>query len=230
LIQEESMPRLGFLVSLPLLAATLSAQTPASNTIQATATATIQANPDQVQLTVGVVTNGSTAEEAAQSNATQTTAMIAAVKQVIGAAGTIQTVGYSVMPRYSTGSQPAIVGYQASNTLQVITTDLSLPGKIIDAANAAGANNIGSLSFGLQDPEPVMEQALSQASTKALAHTGAIAKGLKVNTGPVVSAQEGSTVIPYTMSTAGAASTPTPVQTGTVSVTASVTVNVQITQ
>jgi len=213
--------------------ATLAAQMPraiqvtATAGIQATGTANISVNPDQAQLTVGVVTQGNTAQDAAQQNATQTTAVINAVKQVLGMSGTLQTVGYSVSPRYSNTQTPVIIGYTASNTLQVTTMDLSLAGRLIDAASQAGANNVGSLSFGLQNPEPVVQQALTQASKTALAHAGAIAAGLNAKVGPVISAQEGSAVTPvYGAATAGAA--PTPIQTGTVSVSATVTINAQL--
>jgi uncharacterized protein YggE len=225
-----SGPRVLF--ALPLLSLSLLAQAPAANAISATGSATISVPPDQAQLQVGVVTQATTAQDAAQQNATLTTTVVNAVKQVLGTAGTIQTVGYSVSPRYDNtpGKLSTIIGYQASNTLQVTMTDLSLPGRIIDAANQAGANSVGGLNFGLQNAEPVMQQALSQAAKQALAHAGAIATGLGVRTGAVVSAQEGASVVPYTMSSAGLAATPTPVETGTVNVTANVTVNVQMVQ
>jgi uncharacterized protein YggE len=215
---------------LVLLSGSIVAQT-SSRTVQATGSAAIYANPDQAQIEVGVVTNGGTAQDSAQQNASLTTAVITALKTVLGSNGTIQTVSYSVSPRYSTspGQTNVIVGYTTSNTVQVITTDLSSIGKLIDAANQAGANNVGGLSFGLQDPEPKVQQALSAATKQAMAHAAAIATGLGSSLGPVVSAQQGSAYTPVVMpsgSVAGAVATP--VQTGTVSVYATVTVTVQL--
>lgn len=220
------------LFALPLLGLSLLAQAPASNVISASGSATISVPPDQAQLQVGVVTQAAAAQDAAQQNATLATTVVNAVKQVLGTAGTIQTIGYSVSPRYDStpGKVSTIIGYQASNTLEVTMTDLSLPGRIIDAANQAGANSVGGLNFGLQNAEPVMQQALSQAAKQALAHAAAIATGLGARTGAVISAQEGSSVVPYAMAGAGTAATSTPVQTGTVNVTANVTVNVQMVQ
>lgn len=202
-------------------------QVTATAGIQATGTARISVNPDQAQLTVGVVTQGNTAQDAAQQNATQTTAVINALKSVLGMSGTLQTIGYSVTPRYSNTQTPVVIGYIASNTLQVTTTDLSLAGRLIDAASQAGANNVGGLTFGLQNPEPVVQQALTQASRTALAHAGAIASGLGAKVGAVTSAQEGSAVAPI-YGDATATTTPTPVQTGTVSVSATVTITAQL--
>jgi len=224
---------LSFLVCLPLSAGALLAQT-SPHAIQAVGSATISVNPDQAQLAVGVVTQGATAQDAGQQNATLTTTVLNALKGVLGTAGTIQTISYSISPRYSTtqGQTSVIVGYTASNTVEVTSTDLSLIGRLIDTANQAGANSVGNLSFGLQNPEPVMEQALGQAAKQAQAHANAIAAGLGARTGVVISAQEGATATPVLVSgvLAGVTAVPTPIQTGTVSVTASVTISVQLIQ
>src|ERR1700730_269592 len=112
----------------PALIAQTAAQT--APTVQANGSATIAAKPDQAQLDVGVVTNGTTAQDASQQNASLSNTVQAALKQVLGAAGTLQTVNYSVNARYSsTPGQPSvIVGYTASNTVRVTTTDLSQTG------------------------------------------------------------------------------------------------------
>src|SRR5271157_1181133 len=195
------MPRfLALLVCLPLAAA--AQMTISQGTVQAIGSATISVPPDQAQLDVGVVTQAATAQDAGQQNATLTTTVLNALKGVLGTAGTIQTISYSVSPRYSTtqGQASVIIGYTASNTVQVTTTDLSLIGRLIDIANQAGANSVGSLSFGLLDPEPVMEQVLGLAAKQAQAHANAIAAGLGAKTGVVISAQEGATATPIAVS------------------------------
>jgi uncharacterized protein YggE len=225
------MPRLlSLLICLPLAAGALLAQI-TSSSVQATGSATISVNPDQFQLAVGVVTQGTTAQDAGQQNATLTTTVLNALKGVLGTAGTIQTISYSISPRYSTttGQTSVIVGYTASNTVEVTSTDLTLIGRLIDSANQAGANNVGNLSFGLQNPEPVMEQALGQAAKQAQAHANAIATGLGAKTGAVISAQEGASATQIVALGVAAAPT-TPIQTGTVSVTANVTINVRMMQ
>jgi hypothetical protein len=204
----------------------LTAQT-ASGTIQTTGNASVNVTPDQAQLTLSVVTNGSTAQAAAQQNATLANAVIAAVTSVLGTSGTVQTVGYSIYPQYSYG---AVVGYSASNSLLITTTDLTLPGKLIDAASQAGANNVGNLTFGLQNPDPPRQQALTAAAKVGLAHAAAIAAGLGAKAGAVVSAEESSSVTPVAVPGVVAGAAATPVVSGTVSVSATVTVTVQLTQ
>lgn len=206
-------------------------QTPASiapASIQASGSATIMVKPDQATLTVGVTTQGKTAQEAADRNATLADAVIEALNTVAHGAGTIQTISYSLSARY-TNNGSDIVGYIASNTVQVVTTNLSLVGPLIDAANKAGANQIGGPSFGLQNSEPQRQQALAAAAKQALAHAAAVASGLGVKTGAVLSAQEGGGVSPIGF-TPGGAAMGTPIQTGTVNVSATVTVTVALVQ
>ncbi|MBV8907279.1 MAG: SIMPL domain-containing protein, partial [Acidobacteriia bacterium] len=65
----------------------------AAGTIQAQGSATVFANPDQAQFNVAVVTDGSTAQAAAQANAASTSAVLGALKQALGTSGNIQTIG-----------------------------------------------------------------------------------------------------------------------------------------
>lgn len=222
---------LGISMMFALGAAILAAQS-APGTIQATGSASLSVKPDQATLQVSITTQGATAQEAADKNASQATAVINALNLLLGKSGTVQTVGYSVYARYSTtpGQVEVLVGYTATNTVKAITADLSLVGRLIDTATQSGASSIGGLSFGLQDQEPSKQQALSAAAKQAMAHATAIASGLGGKTGAVVSAQEGSSVSSYDVASGIATSTPTPVQTGTVTVTATVTITVQLLQ
>jgi len=217
-------------LSICLLAtAATMAQTVAAGTVQATGNASLGVNPDQAQISIGVVTQGITAQDAAQQNATLSTTVQSAIRGVLGTSGTMQTTGYSVYPRYNNATPSAIIGYTASNTVLVTTYDLSIIGKLIDTANGAGANSVGGVTFGLRNPDPFVAQALTQASKQALVYAAAIASGLSKTIGAVVSAQEGSTYTPvYSTGVAGGAAATTPIQTGAVTVTGNVTVVVQM--
>jgi len=220
-------------LALLLFSFTALAQSQPNGSIQASGSATISGiTPDQVQLNVGVVTSAKTAQDAATQNAQAANAMIAALKSVLGSSGTVQTISYNLSPQYTGGAvntPPVITGYTASNTVQVTTGNLNLVGPLIDAANQAGANNISGPSYSLQNSEPYQQQALTAATKQALSHAGAIATGLGSKVGGVISAQEGSTVTPFLGVAAGGASS-TPIQTGTVSVSATVTVTVALSQ
>jgi uncharacterized protein YggE len=207
------------------------AQTP--NSIQATGSATRNVRPDMAQLNIGVVTQAATAAAAADQNAITTDAVIKALQAVLATTGTIETLYYSISPRYTnTGGQQTLAGYIVTNTLKVTTTDVNRVGRLIDAGNGAGANSVSGPFYGLQNPDPEVQQALAAASRQALAHAAAIASGLGGRVGAVISAEEGSTVRPFIDNSGGATTTaaPTPIQTGTVSVSATVTVTVALVQ
>lgn len=198
--------------------------------VQAQGSASIAVQPDQAQLTVSISTNGTTAQDAGQQNASLAQVVIAALTKLFGSKGSLATVSYNVSPRYSSGTTtqpPVIVGYTATLTELLTLNDTTLIGQAIDAANQAGATSVGNLTLGLQNPEPSTEAALSAAAKQALAHASSIASGLGGKTGAVISAQQATAYTPIVVaSSAGAASTS--VQTGPISVSATVTVVVQL--
>ena len=210
------------------LASGLMAQTPTTGIIQATGSATINFTPNQAQFTVGVVTQGSTAQDAAAQNAALSTTVQNALKAALGANGNIQTISYSVTPRYSNQPTPSIVGYTASNTVEVTTFNLSNIGTLIDTATQAGANNVGGVSFGLQNPDPFVQQALTAAGKQALAYAASIAAGVGGKVGAVRTASQGSSYLPATVAGVAATAATTPIQPGSVSVSATVTITAQL--
>jgi uncharacterized protein len=203
--------------------------TPRRTFVRATGEGVVSIKPDQMKLTVSVITQADTADQAAQDNATRAAAVISAVQKILGAGGDVRTIGYSVYPNYrqGTGGSSVISGYTASNTIEATTGDLSIPGRIIDTAVQAGASTIGGLSFGLKDPQPAHAAALRLATQTAQANATSIASGLNLHVGSVISAQEASAVQPVAVAGFAAAST-TPILTGMVESRASVVLEVEL--
>lgn len=209
-----------------MIAAPLQAQS-TTPSVQAQGSASIAVQPDQAQLTITISTTGATAQAAGQQNAN----INAAVTTALQSFGTIQTVSYTVSPQYSNGSTtqpPAVVGYVATINQQLTLTDLTKIGSAIDTANQAGATSVGNLTLGLQNPEPALESALTAASKQAMLHASAIASGLSGKTGPVISAQEATTYTPVLVGVVSGPGAATSIQTGPISVSATVTVTVQL--
>jgi uncharacterized protein YggE len=210
---------------------TASAQTtPATRrTITASGSASVSATPDKAMVDVGVSTQATTAQDASTQNATQVSSVLTAMRFVLGAGADIKTISYSLNPVFSSGANPTIIGYIASNTVEATLTDLTLIGKVIDVSIAAGANRVSGIRFGLQNQDPVQAQALKAAAAVALAQAKAIASGLGVQTGIVVQASQGTaTVFSPTSLTAAAPATTTPVEPGLIQVQGTVTVQVEI--
>jgi uncharacterized protein YggE len=225
------MKRITLLAALLSLNHALWAQPAQRHLVGASGQASISAKPDQARLNVGVITQAATAQDAASQNATQVAAVLAQLQVILGSSADIKTVGYSLSAvyRYPQGAPPVLTGYSASNTVQVTMTDLSLIGRTIDAASQSGANSVQGLQFGLQDEEPVRQQALGLAAKQAKAHAQAIAAGLGASLGAVVSAQEGGSVVVRSLPVATAAApTQTPIETGLVQIQATVSIQVEL--
>jgi uncharacterized protein len=189
--------------------------------------------PDQVKISIGVVTQAVTAQEAATQNASLSTTVQAALQKALGNAGSIATSGYNITPnyRYPTGGPAQLTGYTVTNTVDVTTGTISLAGPLVDTATQAGANSIGALRFGLKDDSIPRAQALTAATQQARSHAQAMAAGLNVRIGNPVTVVEGSVgspirVSPIAGAAGGAASTP--VEAGPMTVTASVTVDFEL--
>lgn len=156
--------------------------------------ALVQARPDTAMISVAVVTQAQTALAAQQENARRSEAMVRALKAAAGAGAEVETSGYSLQPQYTyrENQTPLIRGYEARNTVTVTLGDLSKVGPVIDAATAAGANNIDSLSFTLRRDEPARDQALAAATREALRKAQVMAVALGGRVGRIVEVQEAS--------------------------------------
>jgi len=209
-------------------------QAPPRPFVVATGDATVSVQPDQAKVQFSVVTQATTAQVAAAQNATVVTAVLNALKSALGSAVEVKTLSYSLSPNYSNprdGSQPMIIGYTASNTVEATLSDLSVIGKAIDTGIQAGANRVNALQFGIKDDQPVRQQALKAATQQAKLHADAMASGLGLKTGAAISIQEGSsvTIQPLRTGVAATAAPSTPVETGLVDVRATVTLQVELT-
>ena len=165
--------------------------------ITVTGEATISAEPDQAQIDIGVVTQARTAPEASKENAERVTRVLAELKKLLGKADEIKTSGYSLTPnyRYPQGGKPEIVGYNASNTVRIKTTNLDLVGRLIDSAMQAGANNVNRLMFTLKDEQGAQLEALRAASAKAKTKAEAIAASLGLKIVKIASITEGERAV-----------------------------------
>ena len=151
----------------------------------------VHAQPDTAILMISVVTQAKQALDAQQQNATKTDAVIKALKAAVPTAE-IRTSGYSVQPQrvYRENQPPTITGYEARNTVTVTLSDLTKVGTVIDAASAAGANDIPGISFTLRQDRPARDQALKDATREAMNKAQVIAQALSGRIVRIVEVQE----------------------------------------
>lgn len=172
----------------PILSAQTRTETAEAPTIRVSGTGIASANPDLLQMQVAVVTRDSSAQRAAADNATVVASVLSALRSQLGVGSSVTTVSYSVEPQYyypDQGGDPLFAGYIARNTLRVETADLSKAGAIVDAAVAAGANNIGAVSFTLREQAKLRSEALAAAARDARAKAEALAAATGARVGQV---------------------------------------------
>ncbi len=208
--------------------------TPTGTRISAASESVVQVKPNQAQISMAVVTQAASAQEAGTRNAQETERLLAALKQALGTGGEYKTSGYWVNPQYANPrDNNRVTQYIARNSVEVTIADLAIVSKVIDASTRAGANNISALRFSVKDEEAAKTSALVQATASARDKAGAMAKALGLRVRRVVSVTdtEAPAVMPLMMEArvamADSASSQTPVEPGMIEVRARVTVTVE---
>jgi uncharacterized protein YggE len=209
-------------VGLPARARSADAQ-PTTRTITVSGTGTVSATPTQAGFEFGVSTRSKTAQQALSDDSTQMRKLIAALEAAGIPAAALQTSSVSLDPVRS-GDDSTIVGYSASNTVSATVNDLSKAGAVVDAAVAAGANEVDGPNLTVADQTAFYDQALKAAAADARAKAQVLAAAGGLQVGAVASVEENTGNAPLPFAQSAADSTSTPIQAGTQQVTASVTV------
>jgi uncharacterized protein len=211
-------------------------QAPVSS-IRVTGEARITAKPDRVQIEVGVSNRAAQSQEAAAANARAVDAVLAAVRAAGGTSATLKTVSYTLNPDYQyhpNGEPPTLTGYSASNIIEVTLDDLNRIGAVLDAATRAGANQVQGIRFTLRDEDAARAQALREAAVRARAEAEVLAQALNLRIERVLHVEENSqgfSPIYRPMAKAAAlsaAAAATPVEAGTLDVSANITLTVEV--
>ena len=210
---------------------------PAPSSIRVSGDARVSAKPDRVQIDIGVTTHAAHSEEAAAGNAREVDKVLAAVRKVAGATAVLKTISYSLNPTYQyhpNGGEPTLTGYNALNVVQVTLDELARIGPVIDTATQVGANQVQGIQFTLRDTESVRAEALREAARKARAEAQVLAEALGLKVVRILSVEESSPrVVPVraymgAARTAVASAPATPVESGTLDVTADVVLTVEV--
>jgi uncharacterized protein len=198
----------------------------------------LTAQPDRVQIELGVTTRATHSAEAAAQNARAVAAVLAAVRQAAGPAAVLKTISYALNPNYqyhASGGEPTITGYSASNVVQVTLDELAKIGSVIDSATQAGANQVQGIQFTLRDQDALRATALREAATRARAAAEVLAGALGLKIVRVLSAEENSPrLVPVRYrgtpraASSAVAQVATPVEAGTLDITAEVTLTVEV--
>ena len=159
-------------------------QVVAGTKLDVSATGKVTRIPDIAIISAGVVTRSTTAVTAIQQNADRMEQVRAALKRAGIEDRDIQTSSINLNPeyRYEQNKPPQLVGYTASNQLNVRFRDIRNSGKILDALVAEGANQINGPTLTIDKPEAALDEARGKAIAigRARADLYARALGMRV--------------------------------------------------
>ena len=175
---------------------------PADGTLlSVSAEASAKRVPDVATISTGVVTQAADANAAMRANAVQMDKVMAAIKAAGIGERDVQTSGINLNPQYKyvENAPPSIVGYQASNTVNVKVRDLSKLGKVLDAFVEQGANQVNGPSFEVDKPDEAYDEARVAALKKAQARAQTYADALGLKVRRIVSISEGGASFPRPM-------------------------------
>lgn len=188
----------------------------------------VYAAPDTAFVSSGVTSQAATARGALDANTKAMTDLIATLKAAGIESRDIQTSGFSVSPNYVYTDErdangyalpPKINGYVVGNMVTVRVRALASLGIVLDQMVTVGANTINSVSFSVDDPRELYEEARLAAFKDAKAKADLYAGAAGIGLGNIVSISEstGYSPQPYLMREMAsdvAASAPVPVETG----------------
>jgi uncharacterized protein YggE len=213
---------------------------PPPRTISVSAQGTIEREPEQGVVLLAVESEAQTARAAAEANAERMTRLMAALRAAGISERNIRTISYELRPEYrrqteQTREPPTIAGYRAINMVQVTVDTVARLGRTIDTAIGSGANRVANISFKLRDSHAAHVEAAAMAMRNARREAEAVAEAAGERLGPVLNVSSGGYMAPppppmpmYARAEMDMAAAPTPVESGTLTIVATVSVTYQL--
>ncbi|MBI2514821.1 SIMPL domain-containing protein [Candidatus Wolfebacteria bacterium] len=177
-----------------------------ARTVTVSASGKVTAEPDLARVNFAVVTEGADPESVVEKNNQKANAAINFVKTKGIAKEDIETVQYQLSPRYEydeSARKSFLNGYTLNQRISLKIHDLKNNLKklteILAGLAPLGVNEIGSISFEVEEPEKYLSEARNQALARAGEKAEAMAKALGVRLGRIISWSEygGRPPIPY---------------------------------
>lgn len=154
----------------------------------------VTATPDIAEVTLGVQTEKRDVAQAQAENTEQMNKIIEGLKGVGIDKDDIKTTNYNIYPNYDYSSESGrrLLGYVVSQNVRVKIRDLEKISDVLSFAAESGANNVSGLSFTIDEPEDLRQQAREEALLNAKEKAESLAKIAGVKLGRLVSFHENS--------------------------------------
>jgi len=155
--------------------------------------------PDEATITVATQAKAPTATAAVAANKVKTEKLLAAVRAAGIRERDIQTQGIQLQPDYrwdppSPGGQgrQTLIGYMASNSVQVKTRNVEKLTSLLDVLTTAGADSVYGPSFGISDTAPLKREARVRAMKRGEAEATEYARNNGYESVRLLSVEEGT--------------------------------------
>lgn len=132
----------------------------------------LRSPPDEASMTVATQAKASTATQAVAANKVKTEKLLAAIRAAGIRERETQTQGIQLSPDYRWDNVPGgsgrqtLVGYIASNSVQIKTRNVDTLTSLLDALTTAGADSVYGPNFGISDPAPLRKEARIRAMAR----------------------------------------------------------------
>lgn len=162
-----------------------------SQVLSVAATAKVESIQDLAIVTMGVVSEGLTAQVVKDQSSNKINQLISFIKQTGLDERDIKTSQFYISPKYNyNNQQQTIVGYQANQTIAIKVRNIDKSSQkleeIVDGAVMHGANQIQGIDFSFENNESLIHNARTQAIDKAIANARQISKDAGLKLGRIV--------------------------------------------
>jgi uncharacterized protein len=171
---------------------------PGRGIISVTGSGVVWAEPDQAVVELG----WSGVETEAGAAVAEASDAVASIRAAIEALGVdpldVRTTGYFVWreERWDDRGEPRLIGYRVSHTLQVVVRDVDVVGTLISTATAAGANQVGGVTFTVAERGILESEARAAAFEAARQRAVELAALAGLRLGPAIEVEEVSRSAP----------------------------------
>jgi uncharacterized protein YggE len=202
----KSLKIIGFSALLMQPAMAAAQQAPAAGIAEMANTPLVRVNiaeslrtpPDEASMTVGTQAKAPTATAAVAANKTKTEKLLATIRAAGIRERDIQTQGIQLQPDYRWDNVPngqgrqTLVGYIASNSVQIKTRNIDSLTSLLDALTTAGADTVYGPNFGISDPSPLRKEARVRAMARGKDEATEYARNNGYASVRLLSVEEGS--------------------------------------
>lgn len=149
-------------------------------------------------MTVGTQAKAATATAAVAANKTKTERLLAAIRSAGIRERDIQTQGVQLQPDYRWDQEPGgrgrqtLIGYVASNSVQIKTRNIDRLTALLDTLTTAGADTVYGPNFGISDPAPLRREARVRAMARGEVEASEYARNNGYTKVRLLSVEEGT--------------------------------------